>query len=162
MNSSSGANRDVRRLGVDDVETVIAIDRAHSGRARRHFFEKLLAAAKVRPADFVCIGIHRDDALRGFAIARILRGEFGRENAVAVLDAISVEIQSQERGIGHALMGELIETLRAMGVQSLQSLAEWTNHDLLRFFDTSGFMLAPRLSLERSVGEPLEEASEEI
>jgi L-amino acid N-acyltransferase YncA len=59
-------------------------------------------------------------------------------------------------------MGELIETLRAMGVHSLQSLAEWTNHDLLRFFDTSGFTLAPRLSLERSVGEPLTEASEEI
>jgi len=162
MNSLSGTNPDVRHLGVDDVETLIAIDRAHSGRARRRFFGKLLAAAKVRPADFVCIGIYRDGALRGFAIARILRGEFGRENAVAVLDAISVEIHNLKRGIGHALMGELIETLRAMGVHSLQSLADWTNHDLLRFFDTSSFTLAPRLALERSVSEPLEEVSEEV
>ena len=162
MNSSSGANRDARRLGVDDVEAVIAIDRAHSGHARRHFFEKLFAAAKARPDDFVCIGIHRGGALRGFAIARILRGEFGREHAVAVLDAVGVEPQSQERGIGHALMGELIESLRAMGVGSLQSLANWTNHDLLRFFDASGFTLATRLALERSVGEPLEETSEEV
>jgi len=162
MSLSPGANRDVRRLGVDDVEGVIAIDRAHSGRNRRLFFEKLLAEAKARPDDFVCIGIHRSGAPRGFAIARILRGEFGRESAVAVLDAVGVELQSQERGIGHALMGELIENLRAIGVGSLQSMADWTNHDLLRFFDASGFTLASRLSLERSVGEPLEETSEEI
>jgi N-acetylglutamate synthase-like GNAT family acetyltransferase len=162
MNSSSGTNRDVRRLGVDDVEVVIAIDRAHSGRARRHFFEKQLAAAKARPDDFICLGIHRGGALRGFAIAQILRGEFGREHAVAVLATVGVEPQSQEQGIGHELMGELTENLRAMGVGSLQSLADWTNHDLLRFFDASGFTLAPRLALERSVGEPLEETSEEV
>jgi N-acetylglutamate synthase-like GNAT family acetyltransferase len=162
MNSSSAANCDVRRLGVDDVEVVVAIDRAHSGRGRRHFFEKLLAAVKAWPDDFVCIGIHRGGALRGFAIARILRGEFGREHTVAVLDAVGVEPQSQEQGIGHALMGELTENLRAMGVGSLQSLADWTNHDLLHFFDASGFTLAPRLALERSAGEPLEEASEEV
>ena len=81
---------------------------------------------------------------------------------MAVLDAIGVEPQSQEQGIGHALMGELTENLRAMGVRSLQSLADWTNHDLLRFFDASGFTLAPRLALERPVGEPLEETSEEV
>lgn len=162
MNSTSAANRDVRRLGVDDVETVIAIDRAHSGHARGHFFEKLFATAKARPDDFVCLGIHRAGALRGFAIARILRGEFGRKNTVAVLNAVGVEPQSRERGIGHALMGELIENLRAMGVGSLQSLADWTSHDLLHFFNSSGFTLAPQLALERSVNEPLEETSEEI
>ena len=162
MNSSAAAKRDVRRLGADDVEMVIAIDRAHSGRARRRFFEKLFAAAKTRPDDFVCVGIQRAGALQGFAIARILRGEFGREKAVAVLNAVGVEPQSRERGIGHALMGELIENLRSMGVRSLQSLADWTSHDLLHFFDTSGFTLAPQLALERSAIEPLQEASEEI
>jgi N-acetylglutamate synthase-like GNAT family acetyltransferase len=162
MNSSAAAKRDVRHLGADDVETVIAIDRAHSGRARRRFFEKLFAAAKARPDDFVCVGIERAGALQGFAIARILRGEFGREKAVAVLNAVGVEPQSQERGIGHALLSELIENLRSMGVRSLQSLADWTSHDLLHFFDTSGFTLAPQLALERSAVEPLQEASEEI
>jgi N-acetylglutamate synthase-like GNAT family acetyltransferase len=162
MNSLAAANRDVRRLGVDDVETVIAIDRAHAGRARGHFFEKLFAAAKARPDDFICIGIHQAGALRGFAIARILRGEFGRKNTVAVLNAVGVEPQSRERGIGHALMGALIETLRAMGVGSLQSQADWTSHDILHFFDTSGFTLAPQLALERSAVEPLQETSEEI
>jgi GNAT superfamily N-acetyltransferase len=149
-------------LGVADVERVIAIDRAHSGRSRRRFFEKRFAAAAARPQDFIPIGIHRGGALRGFAIVRILRGEFGHEQAVAVLDAVGVEPQSRELGVGRALMGELIDVLDRMGVRSLQSQAEWNNHDLVRFFAASGFALAPRLVLERSVAEPMCEISEEV
>ena len=148
-------------LSVADVERVIVIDHAHTGRNRRRFFEKRFAAATARPQEFVAIGIRHGEALCGYAIARILRGEYGRKLAVAVLDAIGVEPQSQERGVGRALMDELIVALDRMGVRSLQSQADWDNHDLLRFFAASGFALAPRLVLDRSV-EPLREMSEEV
>jgi GNAT superfamily N-acetyltransferase len=162
MDSIAPRDGDARTLGLADVERVIAIDRAHSGRSRRRFFEKRFAAAAARPQDFVPIGIHRGGTLRGFAIARILRGEFGREQAVAVLDAVGVEPNSRERGIGRALIDALTAALDRMGVRSLQSQAAWNNHDLVRFFAASGFALAPRLVLERSVAEPLHEASEEV
>ena len=149
-------------LGVADVERVIAIDRAHTGRSRRRFFEKRFAAAAARPQDFIAIGIRNGDRLSGYAIARILCGEFGREQAVAVLDAFGVEPQSLERGVGRALMDELIAALDGMGVRSLQSQADWVNCDLLRFFAASGLALAPRLVLERSIAEPLRETSEEV
>jgi GNAT superfamily N-acetyltransferase len=154
--------RGARPLDAGDVEQVIAIDRAHTGRTRRHFFEKRFAAAKARPEDFVHVGVPSFGPLRGFAIARILRGEFGREDASAVLDAVGVEPASQERGVGQALMHALIETLRRMGVHSLHSQADWTNHRLLHFFDGSGFSLAPRLTLERSAVEPLNETNEQV
>jgi len=60
-----------RTLGLDDLERVIAIDSAHTGHSRRRFFEKRFAAAVARPQDFATIGIDRNGALRGFAIARI-------------------------------------------------------------------------------------------
>ena len=151
-----------RTLDLGDLERVIAIDSAHTGRSRRRFFEKRFAAAAARPQDFVPIGIDRNGALRGFAIARIQRGEFGREQAVAVLDAVGVEPHSRERGVGRALINELIEALDRLGVHSLQSQTAWNNHDLVRFFAASGFALAPRLVLERSVAEPLHEAAEEV
>ena len=59
-------------------------------------------------------------------------------------------------------MEELSEILRRRGVRSLETQANWTNHDLLRFFESSGFELAPRFSLQRSVAELLDEASEEV
>jgi ribosomal protein S18 acetylase RimI-like enzyme len=156
------ANRTVRPLGADDVERVIAIDCAHSGRSRRRFFEKRFTAAAAQPDDYVHIGAIRDGSLRGFAVARILHGEFGHESAVAVLDAIGVETESRERGIGHALMEELGTILRHKGVRSLQSQADWTNHDLLRFLHAAGFELAPRLVLQRLVNEVLAETGEEV
>jgi GNAT superfamily N-acetyltransferase len=155
-------DRNARPLGADDLEAVIAIDRAHSGRARRRFFEKRFAAAAAQPDDYVHVGATRGGSLCGFAMARILRGEFGHEDAVAVLDAIGVESESRERGIGHVLMEQLCELLRGRGVRSVQSQAVWTNHDLLRFFAASSFEIAPRLALQRSTSALLRERSEDV
>ncbi len=153
---------EIRALNAGDLERVITIDRAHSGRSRRHFFEKRFAAAAAHPGDFVHLGVVRGGTLRGFAIARFLRGEFGRESTNAVLDAIAVEVESQELGVGHALMQALVEKFRRAGVRTLQSQTEWKNVGLLRFFGASGFELAPRLILDRSVSEPLIEEPEDL
>jgi len=157
-----GAHLNVYELGVADVERVITIDRTHSGRSRRRFFEKRFAAAAARPDDYVHIGAMRGGVMRGFAIARILRGEFGYEQAVAVVDAIGVEATSQERGIGQALMEALSDIMRQKGVGLLQTQADWTNHDLLRFFSAAGFKLAPRLVLQRPAGELPVDTGEDV
>ena len=147
----------VRPLVPADLERVIVIDSGHVGAPRRRFFERRLAHAEKHPRDFVHVGVVRDGVLGGFAFARILRGEFGREQAIATLDAFGVDRSVQERGVGHALMDGVAAVLRHKGVHSLQSQADWTNHALLRFFDATGFTLAPRLMLERSVLAPLAE-----
>jgi GNAT superfamily N-acetyltransferase len=159
-NAAATKDNNVRPLRSTDLERVIAIDSAYVGEPRRRFFEKRLAHAEQHREDFVHVGVARDGVLVGFAFARILRGEFGREQAMATLDAFGVERSSQDRGVGRALMDGLTEVMRRKGVQSLQSQADWTNHTLLRFFDASGFGLAPRLVLERSVLTPLAEPVE--
>ncbi len=162
MTNPAKANRASRLLGIDDLDRVTAIDRVISGQSRRRFFEKRFAAAEIYPKDFIHIGVSLDNTLSGFAIARVLRGEFGHPHAVAVLDAIGVQADSREHGIGHTLMHELGEAMRERDVRVLQSQAEWTNHGLLRFFDSAGFNLAPRLALQRAVSTILDEALEEI
>jgi ribosomal protein S18 acetylase RimI-like enzyme len=151
------ARSGIRRLELHDLERIVAIDREHTGRSRRRFFERRLEAAKSQSDDYVHVGVARNGALRGYAMARLLRGEFGRGQVTAVLDAIGVERASRDLGIGEILMDGLIATLRAHGVRSLHSQADWTNHALLRFFQASGFERAPRLALERAVAEPLAE-----
>ena len=159
--TAASSDSGIRRLRPVDLEWVIAIDSAHVGEPRRRFFEKRLAHAKQRPDDFVQVGVERDGSLIGFAFARILRGEFGREQVIATIDAVGVEQDSRHQGVGHALLEGLAKLLRDNGVRSLQSQAEWVNHTLLRFFDASGFRLAPRLVLERSVLTPLAEPVED-
>jgi L-amino acid N-acyltransferase YncA len=154
-------NGGIRSIDASDLERVVAIDRAHTGHSRRRFFEKRFAAAAAHPDDFVQIGLMRGGSLRGFAIARLLRGEFGHKDIVAVLDVVGVELESQDRGVGQNLIEQLIEIMQHRGVRSLHSQAGWTNHHLLRFFEASGFQLSPRMVLERSVSEPLVESAEE-
>jgi L-amino acid N-acyltransferase YncA len=155
------ADYNVRPLSASDLDRVIKIDSGHVGKPRRRFFEKRLAHAVRHPDDYLHVGVVRDGSLIGFAFARIMRGEFGRAQAVSTLDAVAVEQGSRERGVGHALMEGLTKLMREKGVQSLQSQADWTNNGLLRFFGSSGFTLAPRLVMERSVLAPLVEPSEE-
>lgn len=152
----------VRPLTADDVERVIAIDRVHSGHSRRSFFEKRFAAAKAHPDDFIHIGVTHGTWVCGFATVRVLHGEFGQRRSVAVLDGLGVQAESRERGLGRALMAELAQRLRRLGIRTLQSQAVWTNHDLLRFFASAGFELAPRLALQRAVMEPMDEQSEDV
>jgi N-acetylglutamate synthase-like GNAT family acetyltransferase len=104
----------------------------------------------------------RGGALRGFAFARLLRGEFGRAHVGAVLDVIGVDPASRDTGIGRSLLQELGTRLRAAGARTLHSQAEWSDPALTRFFAAAGFRLAPRIALERSVTAPLAEQSEDI
>jgi ribosomal protein S18 acetylase RimI-like enzyme len=162
MNIRPSALKQGQALTGSDLDRVVAIDREHTGQSRRRFFEKCFALAASNPDDFIHIGIARGGSLVGFVMARVLRGEFGRAHAVAVLDALGVDLASQEQGIGQALVEELKEGMRRKGVTSLQTQAAWKDHNLLEFFDTCAFRLAPRLVLERAVAEPLYEASEAV
>ena len=157
------AHRNVRPLGADDIERVIEIDRAHSGHSRRRFFEKRFDAAAAQPDDYIHIGVSR-------AVARCAAlpspASFAASSDTKPRSRFSMRSASRrrsaERGIGQALIEELGAILVRKGVPSLQSQADWTNHDLLRFFDATGFELAPRLALQRPVNELLVESSEEV
>ncbi len=151
-----------RALRLTDLARIVAIDHGYTNQKRQRFFEKRLGAANADPNNFIHVGLDRGGALVAFAFARVLKGEFGREQIVAVLDIVGVAREEQERGYGHALMQGLCERMREKGVHALQSKADWTNHALLRFFNSTGFELAPRLVLQRPVGEPLTEQAYEI
>ena len=151
-----------RLLVAKDLDRVIAIDRANAGSGRRHFFEKRFAAAAARPEDFIHLGVEGGGVLCGFAFARLLRGEFGREQITAVLDAVGVAAESRQRGIGRGLLRELVKRLRGLGVRTLHSQAEWSDTELTRFLAATGFKLAPRLALERSLAAPLVEQSDDV
>jgi GNAT superfamily N-acetyltransferase len=154
--------RTVRPLGTRDLERMIAIDQAYTGRARRRFLEKRLHAAERRIQDFIHVGVESGGELMGFVLARILHGEFGRDQPVVALDVVGVDPRAQGRGHGRALMQGLIEAMRKQGVSRLHSQAEWNNYPLLKFFAAAGFELSPRMVLERPVSAPLVEAADEL
>ena len=143
----------IRPLVAADLEAVVAIDTATAGRVRRGFFERRLAAAVKHPRRFVYVGATDDDKLTGFALVRILAGEYGAEDEVAVLDAIGVDPKAQGQGIGRALMARIDEVIGDKNIHEMRTQSAWTSHELLGFLEAAGFTLAPWLVLSRDVGQ---------
>ena len=136
-----------------DLESVIALDRRHSGQSRRGFFEKRWRAMARAPEAFISLAAEQEDALTGFLLAHVLDGEFGGSERVVVLDAVGVAGDARGKGIGSALMQALVDEVRARGGRELRTQARWDQRGLLEFFAKAGFRLAPSVVLERSTGE---------
>jgi ribosomal protein S18 acetylase RimI-like enzyme len=141
----------VRPLTGADLEPCIAIDANLSGRTRRGFFETRLDAALKEPGKFIYVGVADDDGLAGFALVRLMEGEYGGATPYAVFDAIGVDGARQGGGIGRALMGGIEDVMRGKGIAELRSQLDWNNHALTRFLDHAGFRLAPRFVLWREI-----------
>ncbi len=141
----------IRPLMQSDFPRVVDIDARVVGRNRPGFFEKRLKAALAEPKQFIYIGCELNGELAGFLMARLLEGEYGIKEPVAVLDVIGVDPELQGNSIGRSLMKEFDAILEHKQIKETQSQADWRNQDILRFFSSIGFKLAPSHILEREV-----------
>jgi ribosomal protein S18 acetylase RimI-like enzyme len=140
-----------RPLHAADLDAVVAIDRERSGRARNEFYARRLKGLAEEPEAGVAVAAERGGKLTGFALARILDGEFGGQAPVGVLDAIAVDVQARGAGVATATLGAVEQALLARGVREVRTQVDWTEQGLTGFFARAGFRLAPRLVLERTL-----------
>ncbi len=140
----------IRALKPEDFDAVVEIDRRITGRSRRLFFEKRLAAALADRDGFISVALEDGKgALIGFSIARVQSGEFGDDRRVADLDVIGVDPESQKHHHGTRLLDALMDRARDRAVDELRTQVDWSDGRLAQFFAASGFLLAPSQVLER-------------
>jgi GNAT superfamily N-acetyltransferase len=131
----------VRGLTTADLAAVTQLDSALSGRSRSAYFSRRLAAAQREPALHVQFAAVDDGVLRGFLLARVLEGEFGRREPALRLEAIGVAPGAQGRGLGARLARALEDEARGRGVKELRTAASWRQHAMLAFLDRAGWSL---------------------
>ncbi len=141
-------------LTADDLDAVVALDRVLSGISRRDFFQRRLERALEEPGDFVYVGLRLEDKLIGYALARLVDGEFGKPGASAALDAIGVHPDHQGKCAGRKLLAGVEDVLRHKGVSDFTSQIDWADRKLISFFASAGFELAPRIALARTTERP--------
>jgi len=144
----------IRALRPEDAEAVVRIDRERSGRSRTEFYAKRFQALAADPRAFVAVAAEQAGLVVGFAFARVLDGEFGGVAPAGALDAIGVTEEQGREGVATSLLSGLEAALAARGVRELRTQVEWTEHGTAAFFAASGFRLAPRVVLERSLERP--------
>lgn len=154
------ADLQLRSLRRDDLERVSAIESRITGHSRKGFLEKRIAAAAETPDGFLACAAVRDGKLSGYAIARVQEGEFGVQDAMAVLDVIGIDPDAQGGGIGKALLAEMERRMKARGIGTLRTQADWGSPPMIRFFSATGFLLSPAQVLERDTSPLREELGE--
>jgi len=140
----------ITAIGASSLDAVVGLDNATNRSQRRDFFAKRFEAQEKHPLSFISMGATRDGELVGFVCCHMLKGEFGSDELIAVLDAMAVDPKSQGHGLGHELMEQLMSEIRSRGGRELQTLAGWDQPAMLDFFASTGFRMAPRLVLERT------------
>jgi ribosomal protein S18 acetylase RimI-like enzyme len=150
------ADLQLRSLHRDDLDRVSGIESRITGHSRKGFLVKRFAAAAEAPDGFIACAAVRDGNLAGYATARIQEGEFGAPDAVAVLDVIGIDPDVQGIGIGKALLADMERRMKARGIGTLRTQVDWGNPAMVRFFSSTGFLLAPAQILERDTS-PLRE-----
>lgn len=151
MDLEEGRGVIVRTLVPADLARLVAIDREFTGRTRKAWFEGKLKRA-LQEADLkISLGAEIDGILVGALMGSLAYGEFGHPEPVAILDTAIVEKRLVGKGIGRAMLEQLVKNLAALGIATIRTEVGWNERELLGFLERSGFAPVPRLVLELDV-----------
>ena len=141
----------VRSMAARDLAALVEIDCRITGHERAKYFECKLADALTDSDVRVSLVAELDGVPVGFIMARVDLGEFGRVDTTAVLDTIGVHPDYQNRGVGRALVSQLLMNLGTLRVESLRTEVDWRGRELLAYLDRCGFRLSQQLCFDKSL-----------
>lgn len=141
----------VRAMAERDLHALVAIDRRITGRDRTVYFESKLAEALAESDIRVSLVAECEGVPVGFIMARVDLGEFGRMEPVAVMDTIGVHSDYRDRGVGRALLSQLLVNLTTLRIERVRTELDWRDSGLLSFLGHCGFQPSQELCFDRVV-----------
>lgn len=140
---------DLRSMTEADLPAIRRIDRQLTGRDRGDYMRAQLAETLADSAIRVSLVARLDDTVVGYLMARTDLGDFGRTEPVAVIDTIGVDPEYAHRGVGHALLSQLMANLGALRVERVETILAPRDLALLGFLTDCGFAPSQRLAFVR-------------
>lgn len=133
----------------DDLDRISWIESRITGRPRKGFLEKRLALSASSPESVLsCVAADGETPV-GYGFVRLRESDIDGEGRVAALDILGVDPSFQGTGIGKAVLAGIEKELRSRGFGILRTEVVWTNHEMVRFFSSVGFLVAPCRIYER-------------
>jgi len=143
---------EVRMMKQDDLQAIIDIDARVTGEERMEYYEQKIANMLERKGQITTSFVADEHGhVIGFIMGKIYMGEFGIPESTASLDSIGIDPDYAGSGIGSLLLDEFISNVKVAGVTNIQTLVDWTDMPLLRFFNKNGFAPSMTINLEKKI-----------
>ncbi len=137
----------VRQLTKDDLDSIVEIDTKVLGETRRDYWvTKIVKQAETRPPDASLVS-EIDDKVVGFILGEVSGWEFKVPNNIGWIDTIGIDPDYQNRGIAKILANALVANLKKYSVDTIYTLVNWNDWDLLQFFHAMGFSRGDMINL---------------
>ncbi|MAF32609.1 MAG: GNAT family N-acetyltransferase [Desulfobacterales bacterium] len=142
----------VVRFREKPIQKLKAYEIAELAIARTLYYEtKFTRALDQKDRLTISLVAEEGEKVVGFVMSELFVGEYGISATTATLDTIGVHPDYQKKGVGEQLMVEFIGHLRKAGVKKLNTLVDWNDWQLIRFFNKNGFEPAKTMNLELSI-----------
>jgi ribosomal protein S18 acetylase RimI-like enzyme len=137
----------IRIMKKEDLDRIIEIDNEVLGERRPDYWErKVEMAGKKSPLPSL-VAEFKDEVV-GFIFGEASGWEYGVPENIGWIDTMGVDPEYQKKGIGRLLMSELLNYMKKVGVDTVYTLVNWRDWELLRFFDAIGFKRGDMVNLE--------------
>jgi ribosomal protein S18 acetylase RimI-like enzyme len=141
----------VRQLRAEDLDYIVDIDTKVLGETRRDYWvTKIIKEASTRPPDASLVS-EIDGKVVGFILGEVSGWEFKVPNNIGWIDTIGIDPDYQNRGIAKVLANALITNLKLYKVDTIYTLVNWNDWDLLQFFHAMGFSRGDMINLVLNV-----------
>jgi ribosomal protein S18 acetylase RimI-like enzyme len=137
----------VRQLTKDDLDSIVEIDTKVLGETRRDYWvTKIIKQADTRPPDASLVA-EIDGKVVGVILGEVSGWEFKVPNNIGWIDTIGIDPDYQNRGIAKVLANGLVTNLKNYSVDTIYTLVNWNDWDLLQFFHAMGFSRGDMINL---------------
>jgi ribosomal protein S18 acetylase RimI-like enzyme len=137
----------VRKMTQRDLDDVVAIDTKVLGKSRWDYWLMKMSLAEQR-LPIASLVAEMDGKVVGFILGDASGYEYDVPENIGWIDTIGVDPDYQRQGIAQMLMKELIANLKKVGVDTVYTMVDWQDWDLLKFFHAFGFEKGPLINLK--------------
>ena len=140
----------IRAMKYDDLDAIVDIDTKVLGRSRPEYWQMKLELSEKR-SPLASLIAEVEGKVVGFIMGDASGWEYGVPESVGWIDTIGVHPDHQKKGVARALMSEMTDNLKKVGVNTVYTFVNWRDWGLLQFFDRMGFTRGDMINLELKV-----------